>query len=242
MRIGGGPILALDSSTSMGSVAVGADGRVLAEVSLSVSGGHSSALMPAVEYAMRSAGLAPADLTAIIVGSGPGSFTGLRIAGATAKGMVHALRIPLLAYSSLLATAAPFASRGGAVCAIFDARGRDVFAAIYGFASMLETPLAPAAMSLDEAIDRCRDANVSHFVGDGAIRHADELKREIGASVADAHFASPRGAALLWLAERLPDVGIVAEPTHWEPDYLRPSGAERIAAERASSISASAGP
>src|SRR5690606_16099678 len=122
------PILALDSSTAVGSVAVGGEEGVYAEVIQSVAGSHSASLLPAVEQVMRSAGLRPRDLAAVVVGEGPGSFTGLRIAGATAKGMLRGLDIPLYAYSGLLATAASAWSHEGPVWALFDARRRDVFA------------------------------------------------------------------------------------------------------------------
>ena len=89
-----GPVLALDSSTPGGSVAVGVDGRVAAEVSLDPGRGASSLLLPAVDRAVREAGLAPGDLAAVVAAGGPGSFTGLRIAAATAKAVVRALEVP----------------------------------------------------------------------------------------------------------------------------------------------------
>jgi tRNA threonylcarbamoyladenosine biosynthesis protein TsaB len=226
------PLLAIDTSTSTGSVAVGTADALLAEVSLSVRAGHSSAILPAVDYALRSAGLAPADLGGVVVGGGPGSFTGLRISGATAKGMVHALGLPLFSYSGLMAAAAQaWASESRAVCALFDARGRDVFAACYRFEDGAEVILPPSALTLDELIDRFRMEPLL-FVGDGALRHQDEIRAESGGIVAPAVFCSPRAASLLWLAGIAPGLGRVADPAAWEPDYLRASGAERIAAAR----------
>ncbi|MEX2569771.1 MAG: tRNA (adenosine(37)-N6)-threonylcarbamoyltransferase complex dimerization subunit type 1 TsaB [Gemmatimonadota bacterium] len=228
-----GPLLAIDSSTSTGSVAVGAAGHVLAEVSLRVAGGHSSALMPAVDYAIRSAGLKPADLGGVVVGAGPGSFTGLRIAGATAKGIVQGLEVPLFAYSSLLAAAAQAWSAAGPVCALFDARGRDVFAACYRFGDGIEAVLPPRALSVDELIQRMRSSGGDVlFLGDGAERHAKELTTAGVGRCAPSHFGVPRAAALIWLAETWPERGRVADPAAWQPDYLRASGAERIAAAR----------
>jgi tRNA threonylcarbamoyladenosine biosynthesis protein TsaB len=127
----GGPILALDSSTSTGSAAVGDATGVMAESVVNVTGGLSSALLPAVNQVMRAAGLRPADLAGVAVGSGPGSFTGLRVAAATVKGMLQALDLPLFAYSGLLAAAAGAWGAPGPVCALFDARRRDVYAACY---------------------------------------------------------------------------------------------------------------
>jgi tRNA threonylcarbamoyladenosine biosynthesis protein TsaB len=128
-----GPLLALDSSTGTGSVAVGDASGILSEVVLRVGAGASSSLMPAVDHALALAGLRPADLQAVVVGGGPGSFTGLRVAAATAKGVVFALRVPLLSYSGLLAAAVAGSGARGEVCALFDARRRDVYAARYRF-------------------------------------------------------------------------------------------------------------
>jgi tRNA threonylcarbamoyladenosine biosynthesis protein TsaB len=132
-----GPLLAIDTSVAAGSVAVGEGARVLAEVSLGVSGQHSTALMPAVDAAVRWAGLTRAELGGVVVAGGPGSFTGLRIGAATAKGIVATLELPLWAYSGLLGAAAGCAlpAPGGtvSVCSLFDARRRDVYAAVYRF-------------------------------------------------------------------------------------------------------------
>lgn len=233
-----GPILALESSTSTGSAAVGDAGGVFAEVVRGVAGGHSAALLPAVEEVMRAAGLRPADLAAVVVGEGPGSFTGLRIAGATAKGMLQALRVPLYGYSGLLATAAAAWSAPGPVCALFDARRRDVFAACYRFgtAGRIAVEMEPAAVALEALIERFRGGEVPLFVGEGALRHATELERELGARVGPAHLAVPRASALVWLAATVPEMGRVEDPSAWEPEYLRASGAERIAAAREAGV------
>lgn len=229
-----GPILALDSSTGIGSVAVGDATGVFAEVIRNVGPGHSSALLPAAEEVLESARLRPADLAAVVVGEGPGSFTGLRIAGATAKGMLQALRVPLYGYSGLLATAAAAWSAAGPVCALFDARRRDVFAACYRFGpgGGVTVEMEPAAMALDAVIARYRGGELPLFVGEGALRHAEELERELGVRVGPAHLALPRASALVWLAATLPEMGRVEDPSAWEPEYLRASGAERIAAAR----------
>ena len=90
-----GPVLALDCSTSTATVAFGGVDRAVVEVSSAAGAAHSSTLLPSIDMMMSAAGLTPADLAAVVVGAGPGSFTGLRIAAATAKGIVHALGIPL---------------------------------------------------------------------------------------------------------------------------------------------------
>ncbi len=227
------PALALDSSTRGGSVAVGADGRVLAERVLEATTGASSLLMPAVDETVRAAGLTPRDLAAIVVGGGPGSFTGLRIAAATAKALVRALGVPLFAYSGLMASAATLRHAGRPVAALFDARNREVFAGCWRFgAGTIEQLLAPAILTLDQAVERLAP-HTPLLTGDGAAAHADALRQALGAdSVATDADESP-AAGLLWLACTVPELGRVDQPAAWEPEYLRASGAERIAAARA---------
>jgi tRNA threonylcarbamoyladenosine biosynthesis protein TsaB len=234
------PLLAMESSTSRGSVAVGDAGGIRAEMVLDVVGAHSSALLPAVEEVMRAAGLRPAELGGVVVGAGPGSFTGLRIAASTAKGIVHGLGIPLFAYSSLLAAAASAWGAERPVCALFDARKRDVFAGCWRFcagggdelSTSLEVVMEPTALSMEEVIDRFRDAPAPIFVGDGALLHEEELRRELDARVMPAALGGPRAAALLWLARLDPAAGAVEDAGAWEPDYIRDPGAVRIAAAR----------
>lgn len=228
-----GPVLALDSSTSGGSVAVGVDGRVAAERVLPAAAGASSLLMPAVDEAVRAAGLQPRELAAVAVSGGPGSFTGLRIAAATAKAIVRALGVPLFAYSGLLATAATHRRHGCPVCALFDARNREVFAGCWDFAGdRIDALLPPAIVTVDDVLGRLRGGSPC-FAGDGAALHAAELEAAFGPGAVLPLADEPPAAGLLWLVWTDPERGRVAAPSAWEPEYLRASGAERIAAARA---------
>ncbi|HET7321713.1 MAG TPA: tRNA (adenosine(37)-N6)-threonylcarbamoyltransferase complex dimerization subunit type 1 TsaB [Longimicrobiaceae bacterium] len=229
-----GPVLALDSSTSVGSAAVGDASGVLAEVVRDVAAGHSSGLLPAAEQALAAAGLKPADLAAVVVAGGPGSFTGLRIAAATAKGIAQALHLPLFAYSGLMAVAVNGWAASVPVCALFDARRRDVYAAEYSFAgASVEVLTAPQAVAIDQLIARFRGAETMPlFAGEGATLHREEIERELGARVMPPHLSLPRASSLLWLAACAPELGFVDDPTTWEPDYVRASGAERMADTR----------
>jgi tRNA threonylcarbamoyladenosine biosynthesis protein TsaB len=240
-----GPVLAIDTSTTAGSVAVGDGDRLLAEVTLGVAGQHSTALMPAIDATVRWAGLARGELRGVVVAGGPGSFTGLRIGAATAKGIVATLGVPLWSYSGLLATAAGCAmvsaARGPLVCAMFDARRRDVYAACYRFRKavggsrtacdwVVQTVMEPAAMSLDEVLERYGAGTVPVFTGEAAVIYADEIEQRLGAHTVPPHLAIPRASSLLWLTHAAPAMGWIDVPAGWEPDYLRASGAERIAA------------
>lgn len=228
-----GPVLALDSSTRGGSVAVGIDGHVVAERVLPPEAGASSLLLPAVDEAMRIAGLEPRDLAAVAVSGGPGSFTGLRIAAATAKAMVRALGVPLYAWSGLLATAAALRNEPRPIAALFDARNREVFAGAWRFqGDGVREAIAPAILPIAEVIAGLA-GRAPLFTGDGAALHAAELEAAFGAGCVLHPADAPPAAGLLWLASAVPETGRVAAPATWEPAYLRASGAERIAAARA---------
>lgn len=226
-----GLILAIESSTRTGSVAIGNSRELLAEVTGNVRGRHSASLVPAADTAIKMAGVTPPELAAIVVGGGPGSFTGLRIATATAKGIAHALGLPLYAFGSLLVLAAPFLATGARVCSLIDARGRDVFAGFHDPGKAELEP--PAAMELDEAIERCRVHEVSIVTGDAALRHEAELRSALDVEIGAAHLSLPRASSMLWLAGHDDDLGELVDLDSWEPNYLRASGAERIRARNA---------
>lgn len=225
------PVLAIDSSTRSAYVAVEVEGRIAAEEAVTAQANASSALLPAVDRALRVAGVAPADVAAIVVGGGPGSFTGLRIAAATAKGVVAALRVPLYAYSGLLGFAAAHRDAGRAVCALFDARNREVFAGCWRFGGAAVDEVLPiSALGIDAVVERLRGEPV-RFVGEGAALHRELLAEAFGGDAVAEEERSP-AAGLLWLARAVPDLGRVADAAAWEPEYVRAAGVERMAAAR----------
>jgi tRNA threonylcarbamoyladenosine biosynthesis protein TsaB len=221
-------LLALDTSTTTASVAVGRGEDVLAEILVGARLRGTDALLPAIDDALRAAGVATAELGGVVVSGGPGSFTGVRLAAATAKGMVRALGVPLYAYSGLLAVAAGAGAADRAVCALFDARRGEVYAACYrlpGYARV-ETLLEPAALPLGDAIERVR-AFSPLYAGEGALQQRAVIEAA-GGDVAPSHLAPPRAAALLWLARTAPELGRVADPGAWQPEYVRPPAVERV--------------
>src|SRR5690606_2404409 len=221
------PYLAIETSTATGGVAVGRGERVLAEVTLGVQARHSEAVLPAVDFARREAGVAPRDLAGVVVGGGPGSFTGVRLAAAMGKGLVRALGGPRYAYSGLAALAASAGAGERPVCALFDARRGEVYAACYRFPgfSRMEVVQAPVVCPVEEVLRSTADL-APLFAGDGALRHRDAIEAA-GLTIAPVHLGLPRAAALLWLADLAPEAGRVEAPADWEPLYLRAAGAER---------------
>jgi tRNA threonylcarbamoyl adenosine modification protein YeaZ len=222
------PLLALDTATPLGTVAIGRAGDLIAEVTMGVHTRHAESLLPAIDFAVRCAGLERNDIAGIVVGSGPGSFTGVRIAGATAKGLAHALGLPLYAFSSLTMVAAG-AGASGSVCALFDARRGEVYASCHRFSQgaggehIVETVVAPCAIAVDDLVETLRPQDPL-YVGEGALRHAAVIAAS-GGRLGHDRLAIPRASALLWLFDVVGEASRVTEPARWTPEYLRAPGA-----------------
>ena len=226
------PILAFDTANQLGSVAVGTPGHVRVELTIGASARHAESLLPAIDLALRMANVQRCALGAVIVGAGPGSFTGVRIAASTAKAIARALDLPLYAHSSLALLAAGAAAPGRAVCALFDARRAEVYAACYRFGSAGDTALRPCAdVILAPCVARVEDVAGQLapydpvWVGEGALRYADRIGR--AGSFAPAALSVPRASSLLWLHAIDTQSSRVSDLAHWTPDYIRSPGAVR---------------
>lgn len=220
--------LGLDTSTRRGSVAlgrVGASVTLLGEESLEVSATHSETVLPAIDRLVRSAGCSPAEIEAVVVGAGPGSFTGVRIAAALARGICFPTRATLFAYSSLASIAA-VAAVEGPVCALLDARRDQVYAAGYAVGpSGFEESFAPRAGALGDLLDELDPATWT-FAGVLSAEQRAAIERA-GGSLAPEEMGWPSGPGLLQLVHLAPDAGRVQDPARWEPAYVRSSSARR---------------
>lgn len=219
-------LLALDTSTPLGSVAVSEGENVVARAVLTRQAAHASGLVPAIDEVLRVAGLRPSAVGGLVVGEGPGSFTGVRVAAATAKGLCAALDVPLWAVSSLAAAAL---ARDAATIryVLFDARAERVYGACYGVgSSRMETLVEPHAAELRDLLDD-EVPGGSVFFGDGAEKHRGVIEAA-GFDVApDAEEASLADGLLRHLLRR-PDAEPVGDVASWEPEYVRASSAERL--------------
>ncbi len=218
--------VALETSTPVGSVAVGRGGAAEVEVNLGIEETHSEVLLPTLDFALATAGVARSQVAELIVGAGPGSFTGIRIAASIAKGWWFSTEAPLYGYSSLLALAAGAAGAGRPVCALLDARRGQVYAACYGFEGEgIEELLAPRAIGAEELASEFEGRGLAPLcVGPGVAAYGAELSAR-GLLLAPGPPAWPRAAHLLWLRERWPERGKIVDPNVWEPLYVRDSGA-----------------
>jgi tRNA threonylcarbamoyladenosine biosynthesis protein TsaB len=225
-------LLGIDTSTATAGIAiVDEDGRVLAEARHSTAG-RGADLLVAIDQVCRDAAVAPADLTAIAIGAGPGSFTGLRIGMATAKGIAFAARRPLWAVSSLAALAADAAEQlagqlllvhaDGVICAALDARRGELFAGCYrnGAALGPERVMPPGELAAWVAELAGAEAVVS-FAGDAIDAHPALAALSGGDGWLAARTPSGRAVARLALAGARADITLGGAPT-----YIRPSEAE----------------
>ncbi len=235
-------ILALDSSGMVASAAVlereETDSRLLASYSVDYKKTHSQTLLPMIDEMAKMIELDPATLDAIAVAAGPGSFTGLRIGAATAKGLGLALKIPLIGIPTLEGMAYNLWGTDSIVCPILDARRDQVYTGIYEFQDgklvVLEDQMAIGIEELGEKL-RNYDREVI-FLGDGVPVFGKRLREDIlpGGQIffAPENVNRQRAASVGALAFVYYEEGKAVSAADFVPEYLRPSQAERVRAEK----------
>lgn len=237
-------VLALDSSGLVASVAVvEGDGtpeteQVIAEYTVNYKKTHSQTLLPMLDEIAEMTELDLKTVDAIAVASGPGSFTGLRIGSATAKGLGLALDKPLVPVPTLEGLAYNLCGSSGLICPILDARRRQVYTGIYRFEGRkLVTLQEQTAVGIEELGERLRSwEEAVTFLGDGVPVFGRELKEQILAdrevAFAPAHLNRQRAAAVGALGLCCLLEGKTETAAGHRPDYLRVSQAERERKER----------
>lgn len=228
-------ILAIDSSGLAASAAVTEDGILIAEYTVHYKKTHSQTLLPMIDEISRMIDLDLSTLDAIAVAGGPGSFTGLRIGSATAKGLGLALDKPLIPVPTLEAMAYNLYGAAGLVCPMMDARRSQVYTGIYRFrGAEFITVLAQRAEAVEETAARLNEMGEPVILlGDGAAAYRDKLEGmlQVPWTMAPAHVNRQRAGAVAALAERYFAEGRIPAAEH-RPEYLRLSQAERERAER----------
>lgn len=236
-------ILAIDSSGLTASVAVvEAEGqyhaRVIAEYTTNFKKTHSQTLLPMLDEIVKMTGLDLSEIDAIAVSGGPGSFTGLRIGSATAKGLGLALGKPLIHVPTVDALAYNLSYTDKLICPIMDARRSQVYTGIYTFEGeelrVLEEQMAIGIEELAEKLAAYNKEVI--FLGDGVPVHGKRLKEELLKDqkiyFAPAHISHQRAAAVAALAMKYFAEGKTETAAEHKPDYLRVSQAEREREER----------
>ncbi len=173
-------VLGIDTATMVCSVGLAANNRVLGEYSLNNKRTHSQKLLPLIDRLLKDSRIDLKELKAIAVAKGPGSFTGIRIGMATAKGLAQALGIPAIGIPTLDIIAAQFVYTAPLVCPILDARRHEVYTAIYNNESTepqrLSDYLALPLESLLEVLAGFNSPKGVLFPGDALEVYADYLK------------------------------------------------------------------
>ncbi|MER1959056.1 MAG: tRNA (adenosine(37)-N6)-threonylcarbamoyltransferase complex dimerization subunit type 1 TsaB [Solibacillus sp.] len=219
--------LGIETANAPLSVAVVKDGKVVAEVVQNIKLTHSVGAMPAVKEVMKKAGVTPAELDAIAVSEGPGSYTGVRIGVTLAKTLAWSLQKPLVGVSSLKVLAANARVASDAVCALFDARRQNVYAGVYEGLTQ-ETVIEDYHDHIDGLLTKLDALNRPvMFVGTDVDIYFEKIKEVLGDRAVRASFTLdlPRAAELIALAQNqeLPSVDAVHA---FVPQYRRIAEAE----------------
>lgn len=215
--------LAIDSSQSSGSIALQTEGRVIYSANFDIKITHSETLMPAIDHALSFCGASQKDLKAVYICNGPGSFTGLRIGLATAKGIAFGLQLPLYAYSSLQLCALSATGLGKNILCCIDAKMKEVYFALYS--PTLEEIIPPQILKPENLATQ----ELGEFIlcGSAALMMQPLLIAQ------DRHFHLlnnllniPNAAGLFALGEMLPHLHTPQNLAELEPLYLRESTAQ----------------
>ncbi len=235
-------ILGIDSSGMVASVAIVQDDVVIAEYTMNHKKTHSETLLPMIDEIMKTSEAKMEDLDAIAIAAGPGSFTGLRIGAATAKGLALAIDKPIVPVKTCEGLAFNMWGAEGLVCPIIDARRNQVYAGLYQVLGSIEVIRDQEPMDIHELIEfinnyvadtgKTSDApplSVT-FLGDGVPIYEDVIWNEIQVSckIAPANMNRQRGASIATYGSFLFKEGKYMNADDFAPDYMRKSQAERV--------------
>ena len=247
-------VLALDSSGLVASVAIveenGADQNLLAEYTVNYKKTHSQTLLPMLDEIVKMTELDLKTIDAVAVAAGPGSFTGLRIGSATAKGLGLALDKPLVEIPTVDGLAYNLYGTDRLICPIMDARRNQVYTGIYAFerdeagGCRQNTLLEQCALSVEEVAGRLNGLGREViFLGDGVPVYRELLAERVKVpfSFAPACCNRQRAALVACLGAVYAREGKLVDADRFAPEYLRMSQAERERMEAADAQKEAAG-
>lgn len=233
-------ILGLDSSGLVASAAVWEDGILQAEYTTNYKKTHSQTLLPMLDEIREMIALDMTSIDAIAIAAGPGSFTGLRIGAATAKGLGLALDKPLVEVPTLEGLAYNLCGTTQPVCPLMDARRNQVYTGIYEFLKegseyVLHIVEKQCAVDITEIIHKLNllDREVV-FLGDGVPVYQKVIEEQLKVpySVAPANNNRQRAASIAALGAVYYAAGKTVSAAAHQPEYLRKSQAEREQEEK----------
>ena len=229
-------ILALDSSGLVATVAILEDEQMIAEYTVNYKKTHSQTLLPMLDEIVKMTEFDLSTIDAIAVAGGPGSFTGLRIGAATAKGLGLALNKPLIHVPTVDGMAYGLYGYSGLICPIMDARRNQVYTGLYRFTEgefqVVEEQMAISVSELIEKLNAYGEKVT--FLGDGVPVYRNQFENGLTGEYvfAPAHLNRQRAAAVGALGMKYFQEGKVESARDHRPDYLRLSQAERERAEK----------
>lgn len=233
-------ILGIDSSGLVAGVALAEDDVLLAEYNICYQKTHSQTLLPMLEEVRDMLGLELDTIDAIAVASGPGSFTGLRIGSATAKGLGFALNKPLVEVPTLEGLAYNLWGNENLICPIIDARRNQVYTGVYFFeGGNLVNCIAQKAADIEEVIgelnrEALKTGKKVIFLGDGVPVYRNIIleKIQVPCSFAPAGCNRQRAGSVAVLGSVYYRQGKLVSAKEHQPEYLRQSQAERERKEK----------
>jgi tRNA threonylcarbamoyladenosine biosynthesis protein TsaB len=217
-------ILAIDTATDKGSLALTAGDQVLREYSLESHNSYLTRLMPGVAAILGDAGTAAADLAAVAVSAGPGNFTGLRIGLATAKTLAWSVGCPLVPVPTMEVLAAQVPPQPDPIGVVMDAKRGEVFWGRFQYSESAPQALeGPQRLPVGELAARL--AAPLLLTGPGLEAHREALNSQLAPEIAlvPPELRWPRAATLARLARRRLEAGLIANPARLTPTYLRPA-------------------
>ena len=229
-------ILALDSSGLVASVAVTEDDNLLGEYTINYKKTHSQSLLPMLYEVAKMIELDLKTVDVIAVSAGPGSFTGLRIGSATAKGLALALDKKIVSVPTVDALAYNIWNCTDVICPLMDARRQQTYTGLYTFEDgRMQTLLPQCVVQIEEIINKVNDMGKPVvFLGDGVPVFADFIAQhcKVPYQYAPAHCNKQRAASVAALGAILYAEGKAEPAAEHKPDYLRLSQAERERQEK----------
>lgn len=229
-------ILALDSSGLVAGVAVAEDDNLLGEYTINYKKTHSQTLLPMLDEVSKMIELDLSAVDIIAVAAGPGSFTGLRIGSATAKGLALALDKKIVSVPTVDALAYNLWGSADVICPLMDARRQQTYTGLYEFVDgQMHTILPQCAVGIDEIVTKINETERKViFLGDGVPVFKEYLKEHLTVpfGFAPAHCNKQRAACVAVLAGILFQNGKAEDAKAHAPVYLRLSQAERERKEK----------
>ena len=210
-------ILLIDTSTAVLSVALSVDGTVVQERTCTEARQQAALTAPLVKEVLDAAGIGMKDCDAVCVGSGPGSYTGLRVGVSTAKGLAFGANKPLIAVGTLdMLVQGAIGPDYSFIVPMIDARRMEVYTAVYSPSGEKLTPIQALVVEEGSFARELEQGEVL-FVGDGALKCREVLKHP------HAHFqeAAPLARHMAGLAEQAFKEGIFENVAYFEPFYLK---------------------